>query len=100
MFRLFSEVDFPAPPIALDDFLFEVSRPPNVVFEAQTSVSDGQMNVRMLIELAAVGMQGHKQAYFDIELLTHFSRVLAAQVKSLLSRGQLLAKRARVYRAW
>jgi len=38
------------------------------VFEAQSSPIDGQMNVRMLIELAAVGMQGYKQAYFDIKL--------------------------------
>lgn len=59
------------------------------MFKAQSSASDGQMNVRMLIELAAIGMQGYKQAYFDIKL---FGPLLVAQVKSLLSRGQLLAK--------
>lgn len=83
------QVDDGLTPIALNDFLFEVNRPPGTVFEAQSSASDGQMNVRMLIELAAVGMQGYKQAYFDIKL---FGPLLVAQAKSLLSRGQLLAK--------
>lgn len=44
------------------------------MFEAQTSASDGQMNVRMLIELAAIGMQGYKQAYFDIEFFSPFQQ--------------------------
>lgn len=44
------------------------------MFEAQASASDGQMNVRVLIELATVGMQGHKQAYFDIEFFGPFQQ--------------------------
>lgn len=45
-------------PIALNDFIFEVNRPPDAVFEAQPSANDGQMNVRMLIELGLVVCKG------------------------------------------
>lgn len=43
-------------PVSLNDFLFELNRPPDAVFEVQTPTSDGQINVRVVIELAAVGI--------------------------------------------
>jgi hypothetical protein len=59
-------------PIALNDFLIDVNLPPDAVFEAQTSARGGLMNVRVPIELATLGMQGYKQAYFDTAFLGPF----------------------------
>ena len=59
------------------------------------------MNVRMLIELAAVGMQGHKQAYFDIELFGPFQQGIGGTSEEFVEQGaSCWQRRARVYRAW
>lgn len=38
------------------------------VFDIEAATSNGNVNVRMLIELAAVGMQGAEDADFDTQL--------------------------------
>ena len=50
------------------------------------------MNVRMLIELAAVGMQGHKQAYFDIELFGPFQQGIGGTSEEFVEQGPVVGK--------
>lgn len=38
--------------------LFKEEVPPDAMFHVESAAGDGQVNVRMLVELAAVGMQG------------------------------------------
>jgi len=46
------------------------------------------MNVRMLIGLAAVGMQGHKQAYFYIELFGLFQQGIGGTGEEFIGHGE------------
>lgn len=50
------------------------------------------MNVRMLIELTAVGMQGYKQAYFDIELFGPFQQGIVGTGEEYIEQGPVVGK--------
>lgn len=50
------------------------------------------MNVRVLIELAAAGMQGHKQAYFDIEFYGPFQQGIGGAGEEFIESGPVVGK--------
>ncbi len=50
------------------------------------------MNVRVLIELAAVRMQGHKQAYFDIELFGPFQQGISGTSEEVIEQVPVVGK--------
>ncbi len=50
-------------------FLFEEQGAPDTVLQAQTTTGDGQVDVGMLPELAAISVQGAENTNFD----THFA---------------------------
>ena len=50
------------------------------------------MNVRMLIELAAIGMQCYKQAYFDIELFGPFQQGIGGTSEEFIEQGPVVGK--------
>lgn len=55
-------------PVNFDNLLFEVNRPPDAVFKAQTAACHGQMNMRVPVKLATVGVQCDEQANLYPEL--------------------------------
>lgn len=55
-------------PDMLHMFLFEEQGPPDTELQAQTTTGDGQVDVGMLPELAAISVQGAENTNFD----THF----------------------------
>lgn len=50
------------PPDFFHHLLFEKQRPPDAMFNIEPAAGDGGMNVRMLAELAATGVQGAEDA--------------------------------------
>ncbi|CNF40348.1 Uncharacterised protein [Yersinia kristensenii] len=74
-----------------DDTLMRQS-PPDTVFGTQSPAGDGQMNVGMLIKLATVGMQGHKQAYFDTEFFGPFEQSISGTGEKFIEQGPVVGK--------
>ncbi len=52
-------------PDGFDGFLFKEQLSPDVVFDVKTAAGDGDMDVRMLIELPAVGVERAEDPHFD-----------------------------------
>ena len=52
------QADDRAPPDFLHSLLFKEEAAPNAVHNIQTTTGDGDVDVRVLIELAAIGVQG------------------------------------------
>lgn len=50
------------------------------------------MNVRVLIELATLGMQGYKQAYFDIELFGPFQQGIGGASEEFIEQVPVIGK--------
>ena len=48
--------------------------------------------MRMLIKLTAVGMQGHKQAYFDIKFFGPFQQGIGGTGKEFIEQGPVVGK--------
>lgn len=46
----------------------------------------------MLVKLAAVGMQGHKQAYFDIKFFSPFQQGIGGTGKEFIEQGPVVGK--------
>ena len=46
-------------------FLFEEQKAPDAMFNIEPAAGDGQVNMRMLSELAAIGVQGAENVNFD-----------------------------------
>ena len=56
-----------AAPDFLHHLLFEKQRPPDAVLNIQPAAGDGDVHMRMLIKLAAVGVQGAEDADFHAQ---------------------------------
>ena len=54
-------------PDFLHGVLFKEEVTPDAVFNIEPAAGDGEVNVRMLVELAAVCMQGTKDTGFDAQ---------------------------------
>ncbi len=62
------QADDRAPPDFLHSLLFKEEAAPNAVHNIQTTTGDGDVDGRMLIELAAIGVQGAEDADLDAQL--------------------------------
>jgi hypothetical protein len=51
--------------MASTSFLFKEQLPPDMVFDVEAGASDGDVDMRMLIELPAVGMERTEDTDFD-----------------------------------
>lgn len=56
------------PPDFFHRFLFEEQRPPDVMLYVQPAAGDGDVDMRMLVELAAVRVQGAEDVHFHTQL--------------------------------
>ncbi len=61
------QADNSASPDELHGFLFEEKAPPDVMLNVETAPRDGDVDMRVLIELAAIGVQGTE--YADLNTL-------------------------------
>ncbi len=62
------QADDRAPPDFLHSLLFKEEAAPNAVHNVQTTAGDGDVDVRVLIELAAIGVQGAEDADLNAQL--------------------------------
>lgn len=53
------------PPDFLHRLFFEEQRTPDAMFNVEPAAGDGDVNVRVLIQLAAVGVQGAENTHFN-----------------------------------
>ncbi len=72
------QADERAPPDFLHSLLFKKEAAPNAVHNVQTTTGNGDVDVRVLIELAAIDVQGAEDADLDAQF---------ARVGRVLGRG-------------
>lgn len=87
------QTDDGAAPDFFDLLFFEEQVAPDGVLGIETTAGDGDVDVRMLVELAAVGVQGTEDADLSMpSLRASLSMARVAQRNRSLSSGQLLLK--------
>ena len=86
------QTDDSTAPDGFDLLFFEEQVAPNAVFDIEATAGNGDVDVRMLIELASVGVQGAENADFNAQLRACLSMARVAQRNSALNSGQLLLK--------
>lgn len=80
-------------PDLLHGMLFKEEVSPDAVFYIKSAACDGDMNVRMLVELAAVGMQGAEDADFHALLTCPAEHGTGGGLKKLVEQGPVVVKK-------
>lgn len=86
------QVNHGVAPDLLDLFLFKEQLPPGAVFDVEATAGDGDVDMRVLIELPAVGMERTEDTDFDPLLARPAEHGAGGQRNRSLSRSQLLLK--------
>lgn len=88
------QADNGAAPYGLYGLLFEEEGAPDAVLNVETATRDGYVDMRVLIELMAISVQGAQNMSTSMpSLLACLSMARVAQRKSSLSRCQLSLKK-------
>ena len=87
------QADDRAPPDFLHGLLFKEEAAPNAVHNVQSTTGDGDVDVRGLIELAAIGVQGAEDADLDAQLARVPEQGAGDTAEQLVEQGPVIAEK-------
>lgn len=73
-------------------FLFKEQLPPDAVFDVEAATGDGDVDMRMLIQLASVGVQRAKNADFDTLLACPAEHGAGGAAKQVIEKGPVVVE--------
>lgn len=73
-------------------FLFKEQLPPDVVFDVEATAGNGDMDMRMLIELPAVGMERAEDPHFDALLACPAEHGTGGAAKQVVEQGPVVVE--------
>ncbi len=73
-------------------FLFKEQRPPDVMFDVKATVGNGDMDMRMLIELSAVGVERAEDPHFDALLVCPAEHGTGRTAEQIVEQGPVVVE--------
>ncbi len=79
-------------PDLLDIFLFKEQLPPDVVFDVETTAGNGDVNMRMLIALPAVGVDRAEDTHFNTLLACPTEHGVGGAAEQVVEQGPVVVE--------